>query len=217
MVAARRRKRRHRGAPLRLEREFWDDGVERVAGLDEVGVGPLAGPVVAAAVIFRPEDRVPGVVDSKRLTAEEREELVVEIREQALCIGLGAASPREVDRLNIYHASHLAMRRAVDHLAVAPEHILVDGRPVPTLGPDHTAVVKGDAKSYTIAAASIVAKCTRDDLMRRLADRYPHYGWETNVGYSTREHISALDDHGPTPHHRRSFFRVQLSLDLDPE
>ena len=186
-----------------------------MAGLDEVGRGPLAGPVVAAAVIFEPEDRVPGVVDSKRLTREEREELVVEIRRRALCIGVGAASPREVDRLNILRASHLAMERALDHLDVPPEHILVDGLPVPALGPEHTAVVGGDAKSYTIASASIVAKCTRDDLMRRLAERYPQYGWHTNVGYSTPEHMSALSDHGPTPHHRRTFVPVQLSLELD--
>lgn len=213
-MAARRRKRRRRGAPLKIEREFWDDGVEHVAGLDEVGRGPLAGPVVAAAVIFRPEDRVPGVVDSKLLSLEEREELVVEIRRRALCIGVGAASPREVDRLNILRASHLAMERALSKLDIEPGHVLVDGLPVPSLGPDHTAVVKGDRKSYTIASASIVAKTTRDELMRRLAARYPDYGWETNVGYSTPEHMTALSECGPTPHHRRSFVPVQLSLEL---
>lgn len=213
MVAA-RRKRRRRGAPLKLERELWGAGLEHVAGVDEAGRGPLAGPVVAAAVIFRPEERVPGVTDSKKLTEEERDELVVEIRRRALCIGVGAASPREVDRLNILRATHLAMDRALDHLSVPPEHVLVDGLPVPTLGPDHTAVVGGDSRSYTIACASIVAKTTRDDLMRRLAPRYPHYGWETNVGYGTPEHVSALSDHGPTPHHRRTFVPVQLSLEL---
>ncbi|MDX1675443.1 MAG: ribonuclease HII [Longimicrobiales bacterium] len=214
-MAAARRKRRRRGAPLTLERELWGEGLEHVAGLDEVGRGPLAGPVVAAAVIFRPEDRVPGVTDSKVLTPEEREELVVEIRRRALCIGVGAASPREVDRLNILRASHLAMRRALEHLSVSPEHILVDGLPVPELGLEHTAVVDGDRKSYTIASASIVAKTTRDGLMRRLAARYPAYGWETNVGYSTPGHIEALSECGPTPHHRRSFVPVQLSLELD--
>lgn len=213
MVAA-RRKRRRRGAPLTLERELWGEGLEHVAGLDEVGRGPLAGPVVAAAVIFRPEDRVPGVTDSKVLTEEERNELVVEIRRRALCIGIGAASPREVDRLNVLRASHLAMQRALNHLSTPPEHILVDGLPVPELGPGHTAVVGGDGKSYTIASASIVAKTTRDTLMRRLAARYPEYGWETNVGYGTPEHVSALSECGPTPHHRRSFVPVQLSLEL---
>ncbi len=212
---AARRGRRRRGAPLRLERELWSAGVERVAGVDEAGRGPLAGPVVAAAVIFEPEVRVPGVTDSKKLTGAVRDELVVEIRRRALCIGVGAASPREVDRLNILQATHLAMRRALDHLTLDPEHILVDGLPVHALGPDHTAVVDGDAKSYTIACASIVAKTTRDRLMRRLASRYPDYGWETNVGYGTPEHVCALDDLGPTPHHRRTFVPVQLSLGLD--
>lgn len=214
MAAARRRNRRHRGAPLKLERELWGSGMEHIAGVDEAGRGPLAGPVVAAAVIFPREDRVPGVVDSKRLTPEQRDELVVEIRRRALCIGVGAASPREVDRLNILRATHLAMRRALEHLTIPPEHVLVDGLPVPTLGPEHTAVVDGDSRSYTIASASIVAKVTRDDLMRRLAPRYPDYGWETNVGYGTPEHVAALKERGPTPHHRRSFVPVQLSLEL---
>lgn len=210
----RRRKRRRRGAPLAIERELWSQGLELVAGVDEAGRGPLAGPVVAAAVIFRPEDRVPGVTDSKQLTAEVREELVVEIRRRALVIGVGAASCREVDRLNILRASHLAMRRAIARLDPLPEHVLVDGLPVPELGPGHTAIVEGDAKSYTIACASIVAKTVRDRIMRRLAPRYPGYGWATNVGYGTPEHVTALDALGPTPHHRRSFVPVQLSLEL---
>lgn len=215
MAAARMRRRgRRRGAPLKLERELWRSGLEHVAGVDEAGRGPLAGPVVAAAVIFRPEDRVPGVTDSKKLTPEVRQELVVEIRRRALCIGVGAASPREVDRLNILRATHLAMRRALEHLSIPPQHVLVDGLPVPGLGPHHTAIVDGDAKSYTIACASVVAKTTRDRLMRRLAPRYPEYGWETNVGYGTPEHVDALDEVGPTPHHRRTFVPVQLSLEL---
>lgn len=213
-MAAARRRRRRRGAPLTLERELWNTGVRHVAGVDEAGRGPLAGPVVAAAVIFRPEDRVPGVTDSKRLTEEERSELVVEIRRRALCVGVGAASPREVDRLNILRATHLAMRRALDHLAVSPGHVLVDGLPVPSLGDSHTAVVGGDARSFTIACASVVAKTTRDTLMRRLAVRYPDYGWDTNVGYGTPEHVHALKECGPTPHHRRTFVPVQLSLEL---
>jgi ribonuclease HII len=181
--------------------------------VDEAGRGPLAGPVVAAAVIFRPEDRVPGVTDSKQLTEVAREELVVEIRRRALCIGVGAASPQEVDRLNILRATHLAMRRALSRLALEPDHVLVDGLPA-ELGCEHTAVVDGDVKSYTIACASIVAKTTRDRLMKRLAARYPQYGWSTNVGYGTPEHVMALGDLGPTPHHRRSFVPVQLALDL---
>lgn len=214
MPETRKRRRRRRGAPLTLERELWSAGVEWVAGVDEAGRGPLAGPVVAAAVIFRPEERVPGVTDSKQLTEIVREELVVEIRRRALCIGIGAASPREVDRLNILRATHLAMRRALDRLPVVPDHVLVDGLPVRELGREHTAVVDGDSKSYTIACASIVAKTTRDRLMKRLAARYPAYGWSTNVGYGTPEHVVALGELGPTPHHRRSFVPVQLALDL---
>jgi ribonuclease HII len=182
--------------------------------VDEAGRGPLAGPVVAAAVMFRPEQRVPGVTDSKLLTERQRDELVVAVRRRALCIGVGAASSGEVDRLNILRATHLAMRRAVSRLAIEPDHVLVDGLPVPTLGPDHTAIVDGDARSYTIACASIVAKTVRDRLMRRLAGRYPGYGWETNVGYGTPEHVRALATRGPTPHHRRTFVPVQLSLEI---
>ena len=207
-------RRRRRGAPLKLERDLWGRGLARVAGVDEVGRGPLAGPVVAAAVIFEPEVRVPGVVDSKQLSESVRDELVVEIRRRALCIGVGAASPREVDRLNILRATHLAMRRALDRLSHEAEHVLVDGLPVPDLGREHTAVVDGDSKSFTIACASVVAKTTRDRLMKRLASRYPDYGWETNVGYGTPEHVTALGELGPTPHHRRSFVPVQLALDL---
>lgn len=205
---------RRRGAPLVLERELWARGLGLVAGVDEAGRGPLAGPVVAAAVIFRPEQRVPGVTDSKQLTECQRDELVVAIRRRALCVGVGAASCAEVDRINILRATHLAMERAVSRLAVAPDHILVDGLPVPTLGPHQTAVVGGDARSYTIACASIVAKTVRDRLMRRLAGRYPGYGWETNVGYGTPEHVHALATRGPTPHHRRTFVPVQLSLGI---
>lgn len=205
---------RRRGAPLVLERELWARGLGLVAGVDEAGRGPLAGPVVAAAVIFRPEQRVPGVTDSKQLTERQRDELVVAIRRRALCVGVGAASCTEVDRINILRATHLAMERAVSRLAVAPDHILVDGLPVPTLGPHQTAVVDGDARSYTIACASIVAKTVRDRLMRRLAGRYPGYGWETNVGYGTPEHVHALATRGPTPHHRRTFVPVQLSLGI---
>jgi ribonuclease HII len=207
-------RRRRRGAPLTLERELWARGLELVAGVDEAGRGPLAGPVIAAAVIFRTEQRVAGVTDSKQLTGAERDRLVVAIRRRALCVGVGAASPDEVDRLNILRTTHLAMRRAVSRLPIAPDHILVDGLPVPALGPEHTAVVDGDARSFTIASASVVAKTVRDRLMRRLAARYPGYGWDTNVGYGTPEHVAALARHGPTPHHRRSFVPVQLSLEF---
>jgi ribonuclease HII len=214
-MAGTRTRRRRRGAPLTLERELWGRGLELVAGVDEAGRGPLAGPVVAAAVIFRPEQRVAGVTDSKQLTERQRGELIDAIRRRALCIGVGAASSREVDRLNILQATHVAMRRALARLPVDPHHVLVDGLPVPRLGAEQTAVVDGDERSFTIACASIVAKTTRDRIMKRLADRYPGYGWETNVGYGTPEHVSALGRCGPTPHHRRTFVPVQLCLAID--
>jgi ribonuclease HII len=157
-----------------------------------------------------------GVDDSKKLTAAERERLAGRIRERAVAVGVGAASVREIDRINIYHAAVLAMRRALGRLRVTPDHVLVDGNPIRSLGVEHTAVVGGDACCHSIACASIVAKVTRDRLMHALARRYPHYRWDTNVGYGTAEHHAGLASHGLTPHHRRSFSPVaQLRLALD--
>jgi ribonuclease HII len=154
-----------------------------------------------------------GVDDSKKLTGDERVKLAGRILERALAVGIGAASVREIDRINIYHASVLAMRRALGRLRITPDHVLVDGNPIRTLGVEHTAVVGGDACCHSIACASIVAKVTRDRVMRALARRYPHYHWETNVGYGTPEHHVGLASHGLTPHHRRSFGPVaQLSF-----
>ena len=201
---------------LAIEHGFWSRGLRRVAGIDEVGRGPLAGPVVAAAVIMPPGCSVCGADDSKRLTAKQREELVREIRATAFAIGVGAASAREIDQVNIRRATALAMRRAIARLRHEPEHLLVDGLPVPELGLEHqTAIVEGDHRVHSIACASIVAKVCRDDLMRRLGARYPHYGWDRNKGYGTLEHRDALRRFGPTPHHRRSFQPVeQFPLDL---
>jgi ribonuclease HII len=184
--------------------------------MDEVGRGPLAGPVVACAVVLPPDMRaIRGVDDSKKLTGAEREKLAARIRQRALSVGIGAASVREIDRINIYHAAVLSMRRALGRLRVTPDHVLVDGNPIRTLGVEHTAVVGGDACCHSIACASIVAKVTRDRLMRALAQRHPHYRWETNVGYGTAEHHAGLASHGLTAHHRRSFSPVmQLSLAL---
>jgi ribonuclease HII len=182
-----------------------------VAGIDEVGRGPLAGPVVAAAVILvRP---VRGLADSKVLSPEERERIAARIRRTAR-IGIGAASVAEIDRLNILQASLLAMRRAVARLGCVPDLALVDGNRAPELPCPAEAIVDGDAIVPVISAASIVAKVTRDRLMRRLADRYPGYGWETNVGYPTPAHVEALGQIGPCCHHRRSFRPIQLRLDL---
>jgi ribonuclease HII len=158
---------------------------------------------------------IAGVDDSKRLVAEERARLARLIRRHALGIGIGAASVREIDRLNIYHASVLAMRRALARLPIAADHVLVDGRPIRTLGVQHTAVVKGDSRCFSVACASIIAKVTRDRLMQALARRYPGYRWESNVGYGTADHQAGLDARGVTPHHRRSFMAVrQLTLEL---
>jgi ribonuclease HII len=154
------------------------------------------------------------VDDSKELTGHERETLAKRIRERALGIGIGAASVREIDRINIYHASVLAIRRAIARLPVAPHHVVIDGNPIRSLGVEHTAVVGGDACCHSIACASIVAKVTRDRLMRALARRHPHYHWETNVGYGTADHHAGLASHGITAHHRRSFSPVQFVLAL---
>ena len=158
---------------------------------------------------------IPGVDDSKRLSAAQRDRLAPKIRERAVCYGIGAASVREIDRVNIYQATVIAMRRALGRLTTRPHHVLVDGKPFRTLEVPHTAIVDGDDVCYSIACASILAKVTRDRIMRSLAGRYPDYLWERNVGYSTLAHLQGLADHGVTPHHRRSFIPVQqLTLDL---
>lgn len=200
---------------LLYERRFWSRGVRGIAGIDEAGRGPLAGPVMAAAVVLHPHRPVHGAADSKTLAPEEREELAARIEAEALSVGIGAASPREIDRLNILRATTLAMRRALGSLSAPVEHVVVDGLPVRGMGLEHEAVVGGDGRVHSIACASIVAKVCRDRLMRRLAERYPGYGWRTNVGYSTPEHRRALERLGPTPHHRLTFGRIQLGLDLD--
>jgi len=199
----------HRRPSLEREVALWDVGRTVVAGLDEAGRGPLAGPVVAAAVVFPPGcPRIRGLDDSKRCTARQRERLALLVRERALAVAVGAASVHEIDRFNIRRASILAMRRALTRLAVPPAAILVDGLPCPELGLPHEAIVDGDALCYSIAAASVIAKTVRDRLMMRLAPRYPGYAWEQNMGYATAWHRDALAAQGPTPHHRRSFFPV---------
>jgi ribonuclease HII len=209
-----------RSAPRRrwspFERDLRAAGAPLIAGVDEVGRGPLAGPVVACAVVMPPDARaIAGVDDSKRLSCAARVRLAVKIRERALAVGVGAASVREIDRINIYHATVLAMRRALARLGVSPDHVLVDGKPIRTLAVAHTGIVGGDARCYSIACASIVAKVTRDRLMERLSARYPEFRWERNAGYATPDHLQGLAARGLTPHHRRSFCRVsQLSLDL---
>ena len=188
-----------------------------IAGIDEVGRGPLAGPVVACAIIMPPDERViRGVDDSKVLSADERARLAERIRSRALSIGVGAASVREIDKVNIFHASVLAMRRALARLTLRPDHVIIDGRAIRSLGTPHTAVIDGDACCYSIACASIIAKVTRDRVMHALAARYPGYRWEKNVGYSTAAHFAGIAEHGVTPHHRHSFLPVrQFTLPFD--
>ncbi|MGK2285725.1 ribonuclease HII [Pedomonas sp. V897] len=182
-----------------------------VAGIDEAGRGPLAGPVVAAAVVLDPSRLPDGIHDSKTLSRARREALLEAILDAAH-VGIGEAGPEEIDRINILQATFLAMRRAVEALPVSPAVALVDGNRAPRLPiPCHT-VVKGDARCLSIAAASIVAKVTRDRIMDRLAREHPGYGWERNAGYGTAEHLEALRQIGPTPHHRRSFAPVRELL-----
>ena len=184
----------------------------RVAGVDEVGRGPLAGPVMAAAVILNPDDIPEGLNDSKQLSAKKREVLYPEIIARAV-VSIGSASVEEIDEINILRASHLAMVRAVTGLAERPDHVLVDGRMIPReLNLPASGIVKGDAKSLSIAAASIVAKIGRDRLMVDLAQQHPGYGWETNMGYPSKSHRLALQNLGVTPHHRRSFKPVHNIL-----
>ncbi|HBO13729.1 MAG TPA: ribonuclease HII [Halieaceae bacterium] len=183
-----------------------------VAGVDEVGRGPLAGDVVAAAVILDPARPIAGLADSKRLSAGRRETLSVVIREQALAWALGRASVEEIDRMNILEASLLAMRRAVEALATVPEHVLVDGNRLPRWPYRAEAVIGGDGLHGEIAAASILAKVTRDGELAGLAERYPGYGFDRHKGYPTREHLDALARLGPTPAHRRSFGPVRRLL-----
>ena len=198
---------------LEYERQFWGRGLS-VAGVDEAGRGPLAGPVLAAAVILPEGVCIDGADDSKQLSRETREQLHAVILSSARAVGVGAASVREIDRRNILRATTVAMRRALDHLHAAPGHIVIDGLRVKYLGREHDAVVDGDALIHSIGCASIIAKVIRDRLMRRLALRYPGYGWERNVGYGTSEHRAAIDELGVTPHHRLTFTGLQFSLDL---
>jgi ribonuclease HII len=198
---------------LEYERPFWGRG-RSVAGVDEVGRGPLAGPVVAAAVVLCEGVCIEGADDSKVLDAETRLELFDRIRGSAACVGVGAASVREIDRRNILRATTVAMQRALSRLKVRPDHIVIDGLPVKHLGRKHEAVVDGDALVHSIACASIVAKVVRDRLMHRLALRYPGYSWDKNVGYGTAEHLAAIDELGVTPHHRLTFTGLQFELEI---
>lgn len=183
-----------------------------VAGVDEAGRGPLAGPVVAAAVVLRVEDCPDGLNDSKKLSATRRAALEQEIKVRALCWGIGIANVEEIDSINILWATMLAMTRAMEALSADCAHVLVDGNRCPQWRWPSTAVVEGDVKCLSIAAASILAKEARDRIMVAAAADHPHYGWESNKGYGSAKHLAALREHGPTPLHRRSFAPVAQLL-----
>ena len=208
---------------LAFERKAWESGIQRLAGVDEAGRGPLAGPVVAAAVFFdkkyleqQIEDTLKGLTDSKMLSSKRREHFFCLLQEQQLVdVGIGIVDVADIDVLNILKATHLAMKKAVLALPSQPDHVLVDGLPVPGFPCESENIVKGDSKSISIAAASIIAKVTRDRIMEELDADFPDYGFARNKGYGTAEHLEALRTQGPCPHHRRSFAPVrQMQLDF---
>ena len=195
-------------APYRYEARAWRSGVGRVAGIDEAGRGPLAGPVVAAAVILAPDRRVASLADSKLLTPERREELFLVIHERALAVGVSAVDHETIDRVNILEATRRAMAGALAALGVVPELVITDYVALPALPCPQRNLVAGDRRCASVAAASIVAKVTRDRLMLEADRRFPEYGFARHKGYGTAEHLAALDRHGPCPIHRRSFAGV---------
>ena len=213
---------------LRYETAAYRKGAKLIAGVDEAGRGPLAGPVVAAAVIlprdhdglFEKDGTLHGLNDSKQLTEKQREKFfsalaLILAENPSLSIGVGIAPVELIDEINILRATHWAMRQALAQLPQRPDHILVDGRAVPDLPAPHTAIVGGDGKSYSIAAASVIAKVTRDRLMCELHEKFPQYNFAAHKGYGTAEHLAALEKFGPCPHHRKSFEPIrQLRLAL---
>jgi len=192
-------------AMLHFERLLWKAGIQHIAGVDEVGMGPLAGPVVAAAVVFSPGTEIAGIDDSKALDEETRERLDKEIRCKASALALGVVEVEEIDRINIYHAGIRAMQLALLNLPVTPQHILVDSRTIPGFAQPQNSFDKGDGIDFSIASASIVAKVFRDRLMTELDVQYPGYGFASHKGYATPEHQRAIKELGPCPIHRRSF------------
>ena len=190
-----------------IEDSFYEKSVKLICGVDEAGRGPLAGPVCAAAVILPPHLEIPGLNDSKKLSDKKRRELYPVIKEQALAYGIAFASEQEIDEINILQATFLAMQRALDLLEVRPELALIDGNRAKDFGLPVETVIHGDGLSANIAAASVLAKVTRDDLMMKLAEEYPQYGFEVHKGYGTKAHYAALEEFGACPCHRQSFLK----------
>ena len=202
---------------LRYERDLWSKGIRLIAGVDEAGMAPLAGPVVAAAVVLPQDYRLPGLNDSKKISDErKREALALRIKQDAVCWAAASAEVDEIDKINIYRAGLMAMRRAAEGLAPKPEYLLVDARTIPNLTCPQRGIVRGDALSASIAAASIIAKTTRDAYMREMHRAYPAYGFDSHKGYPTARHLRALEEHGVLPIHRRSFAPVRAALGIDP-
>ena len=204
----------------KFEEELYDKQIELVCGVDEVGRGPLAGPAVVAACIMPPLLRIKGINDSKKLTEKKREELYKIIVKEAIAYNVVFVSEKEVDELNIYQATKKGMLEAINGLKVKPEHVLIDAMPLGELELPHTSIIHGDALSASIAAASILAKVTRDHFMEKMDVKYPNYGFKRHKGYCTKAHIEALEKYGPCAIHRKTFapvskyFTKQLSLDL---
>ena len=190
-----------------IENELHQEGFQIICGVDEAGRGPLAGPVCAAAVILPMGLEIPGLTDSKKLTDKKRRELFPIIKEQAIAYGIGLASHEEIDEINILQATYLAMERAMQQLSVKPDIAMIDGNRAKDFGLPVRTVVKGDSLSANIAAASILAKVTRDDLMMELALQYPEYGFDVHKGYGTKAHYEALRNHDASPVHRKSFLK----------
>ncbi|WP_226681257.1 ribonuclease HII [Sutcliffiella horikoshii] len=196
----------------KYEVALWEKGSRFIAGIDEVGRGPLAGPVVAAAVILPEEFQLPGLTDSKKLSPQKREIFYEYIKENAISYGIGIVMPSDIDKVNIYEATKLAMMEAVNNLSNTPDHLLIDAMKL-DVDIAQTSIIKGDATSISIAAASVLAKETRDTYMKNLANEFPQYGFDKNMGYGTREHLIALEEVGVTREHRRSFSPVKEMVD----
>ena len=191
----------------KIENSYFNNGIKLICGVDEAGRGPLAGPVCAAAVILPPNIEIPGLNDSKKLTDKKRRELSPIIKEQALAYGIAFANEKEIDDINILQATFLAMQRAIDMLQIKPELALIDGNREKDFGVPVKSIIHGDSLSASIAAASVLAKVARDDLMLEIAQQYPEYGFDIHKGYGTKAHYAALTQHGPSPVHRMTFLR----------
>ena len=190
-----------------IEEKYYQNGIKLICGVDEAGRGPLAGPVCAAAVILPANIEIPGLNDSKKLTDKKRRELFPIIKEKAIAYGIAFADEKEIDEINILQATFLAMQRAIDQLEIKPEFALIDGNRAKDFGVPAETVVHGDSLSASIAAASVLAKVTRDDIMLEIADKYPQYGFDVHKGYGTKAHYEALTQHGPSPIHRMTFLK----------